>query len=429
MSSAGESLRYAKKLFKADRELALAAVRHTGSALQHYARAARVKDRQAVLAAVSQDGLALRFVEGELRNDHEVFGTAVRQNPGAVRFLAKELCDEQFAMDLLEDYGELLVQWRAQESSLYAAAEGPSHRYLTQRNSLLSSVRQLGEDLNIGSGWMQAMTLLDAAASSRREFVIQKDLAVSSVTLVAKAADQNFMVERHEASIADVLGQRTLTEPVKKQIRSAEVQIFFGLGGRICLPSVGTQARLILTRLSLELAWRPSTSGAATVLPVLDHLVNRISEELTVRIIASARAQGHALAAGACVLAFLSCGLVSELEVLPEEAERLEPLASSVKEILSLVAPAPLAGEGLDFSALARAAACDAGALRSCLEATLVAWSSDLSVRKDTNLMVPACGDLNLPPVVLSFSDRIREVPLHDGGGRVHGYNNNTYDL
>jgi len=68
----------------ADRATVLAAVKHSGEALQHATPELKA-DREIILAAVNQDGAALAFAAESLQSDPEVVTAALRQCPQALK--------------------------------------------------------------------------------------------------------------------------------------------------------------------------------------------------------------------------------------------------------------------------------------------------------------------------------------------------------
>lgn len=81
----GYSLACAHASLRADRELVLEAVCNNGYALQFAARELRA-DREVVRSAVQTHGCALQFASAELRSDHEVAALAVRNHATAASF-------------------------------------------------------------------------------------------------------------------------------------------------------------------------------------------------------------------------------------------------------------------------------------------------------------------------------------------------------
>ncbi|CAE7246716.1 SART1, partial [Symbiodinium necroappetens] len=73
-----------------NRELALAAVQHSGSMLMHCSEEL-LRDKELVLAALHECGTALRFVPLPLRRDHEVVCAAVRNDGEALMHTPAEL--------------------------------------------------------------------------------------------------------------------------------------------------------------------------------------------------------------------------------------------------------------------------------------------------------------------------------------------------
>jgi hypothetical protein len=83
---------------KADREIALAAVKQYGSALR-FAAASLQSDREVVLVAVAQNGSALRYVSDALKSDREIVLAAVQQYGGALKYAVDELqSDKEFML-------------------------------------------------------------------------------------------------------------------------------------------------------------------------------------------------------------------------------------------------------------------------------------------------------------------------------------------
>lgn len=90
VSIAGMQLAVAPEALRADRVLAMAAVRRCGGALQFAAEELR-DDRDVVLAAVLDKGMALEYASKELQADAEVVHTAVAQSGLALQFAAETL--------------------------------------------------------------------------------------------------------------------------------------------------------------------------------------------------------------------------------------------------------------------------------------------------------------------------------------------------
>lgn len=72
------ALKFAREVFRRDREIVLEAVKQDGRAFRYAHECVRT-DRATVLAAVANDGSVLPYVEGDLRQDREVVRTAVQQ--------------------------------------------------------------------------------------------------------------------------------------------------------------------------------------------------------------------------------------------------------------------------------------------------------------------------------------------------------------
>mmetsp|Transcript_43184 Transcript_43184/g.119442 ORF Transcript_43184/g.119442 Transcript_43184/m.119442 type:complete len:374 (+) Transcript_43184:28-1149(+) len=105
----GLLLRFAaQKGLAADRDVALAAVRQNGDALQFASEELRA-DREVVLAAVRGRGNAVRWASGALRADREVALAAVCQCGTAIQSLAKELlADREVVLAALRQKGSVL---------------------------------------------------------------------------------------------------------------------------------------------------------------------------------------------------------------------------------------------------------------------------------------------------------------------------------
>ena len=77
------------RLYRADREVVLQAVRQNGKALQ-YASEELKNDREVVLQAITQNGKALQYASPELQDDEEVVLQAVAQNGEALQYASPE---------------------------------------------------------------------------------------------------------------------------------------------------------------------------------------------------------------------------------------------------------------------------------------------------------------------------------------------------
>jgi hypothetical protein len=59
-------------------------------------------EKRIVLAAVLNDGMALELASPSMRNDEEVFVTAVRQNRNAIRYLGHEYLSRVKLSEIME---------------------------------------------------------------------------------------------------------------------------------------------------------------------------------------------------------------------------------------------------------------------------------------------------------------------------------------
>jgi len=101
----GWALRYAAASLKADRDVVLAAVSQNGWSLSEAADALRA-DKGLALAAVSQDGMALQYVAEELTADREVVRAAVDNHSWALQFAAAHVkADKEFILECVRRDG------------------------------------------------------------------------------------------------------------------------------------------------------------------------------------------------------------------------------------------------------------------------------------------------------------------------------------
>eukprot|EP00931_Biecheleriopsis_adriatica_P063364 TRINITY_DN3834_c0_g1_i6.p1 TRINITY_DN3834_c0_g1~~TRINITY_DN3834_c0_g1_i6.p1 ORF type:complete len:263 (-),score=66.71 TRINITY_DN3834_c0_g1_i6:349-1137(-) len=104
-SSVIETFERAAEELKADKEVALAAVKRDGWALR-YAAASLKADRDVVLAAVRQKGMALQYVAEELTADREVVRAAVDNHSWALQFVAARVkADKEFVLECVRRDG------------------------------------------------------------------------------------------------------------------------------------------------------------------------------------------------------------------------------------------------------------------------------------------------------------------------------------
>lgn len=80
------AMEYVVPSLKKDRAFVLEAVKSRGASLEHAHKKLR-NDREVVLAAVQQDGKAVQFASDELQKDIKIAAAAIRQNPDAYDFL------------------------------------------------------------------------------------------------------------------------------------------------------------------------------------------------------------------------------------------------------------------------------------------------------------------------------------------------------
>lgn len=103
----GLALRFAQELI-ADRDVVLAAVQHSGDALQFASDGLR-GSREIVLAAVQKKGSAIRWALPELRSDPGMGLAAVRQNGNALQFCDNNLkADRRVVLAAVQQHGTAL---------------------------------------------------------------------------------------------------------------------------------------------------------------------------------------------------------------------------------------------------------------------------------------------------------------------------------
>jgi len=115
-------------LTTANRDIALAAVQHSGSMLLQ-CNEELLHDKEIVLAAVRECGLALRFVPEPLRSDHEVVLTAVGSDGEALKLALKEFqSDHEIVTAAIKQEGE--------------AIRHASHELKQDKSLLLTAIRR-----------------------------------------------------------------------------------------------------------------------------------------------------------------------------------------------------------------------------------------------------------------------------------------------
>ena len=113
--ASGYALRDADKIFKADREIVLAAIKQSWGAALEYADKSLKADREIVLAAVKQSGYALENADKSLKADREVVLVAIKQDCEALQYAAKSLkADRNFLLAAVKvDNSLLKIDWVA----------------------------------------------------------------------------------------------------------------------------------------------------------------------------------------------------------------------------------------------------------------------------------------------------------------------------
>lgn len=102
-------LRKLPEAYRRDREVVLAAVRTSGTALEDACEDLR-RDRGVVLAAVLSNGSALRFATDELKRDPEVVLAAVKGSALALRCAAEDLwLNRDFTLAAVQVHGSALM--------------------------------------------------------------------------------------------------------------------------------------------------------------------------------------------------------------------------------------------------------------------------------------------------------------------------------
>lgn len=379
---AGESLKYVAEEFRNDREIICTALHQCGQALRH-APEEFWGDRTAVLAAVAQDGLALRHATEELRRDPEVVATATGQNDAALGYACGELRDAAFLREVLGENTMLLEQWSATESAVFGSKGSvePPSTYLAKRGEFIELMRDLASSIQSPDCWMPALTLLDALyCTPRMADFVQNDSAIAAVMLVGRMMNGRLNYQDQGPMIALHLGRNfELKEPDLKVLRSAEVNIFRALGGRLMLPSVGSWADAIFSRLAM-LASTDLVEHIREAAP----FAQRVAEVLALRVPASAKTPPSMVAVAACCATLVGIGMLPMDELMqPGDSSKI-PTASAValcRKLEGAVAPGkalwPDFQQGcsprLDAAMLAKVVGGDVATLRANVMAILSA--------------------------------------------------------
>jgi hypothetical protein len=385
---AGESLKYLAENFRADREIVCTACRQCGRALRH-ASPEFWGDRAAVLAAVTQDGVALRHATEELRRDPEVVATATGQNDAAFGFAAPEFKEQAMLREILGENTMLLEQWRATESAVFGKSCGePSKKYLAKRGEFITMMRDLATSIQLPECWMQALTLLDALHCTPRigDFV-QIDSAIAAVMLVGRMMNGRLNYMDQGPMIALHLGRSfELKECELNVLRSAEVNIFRALSGRLMIPSVSTWTEAIFNRLTM-IAPGDLVQSIKDAAPI----AQQAAEVLALRVPASVKTPPSMLALAASGASLVGAGLMPMDELLWQGdsscastsdamavCKKLEGAATSGKCLWPEDMPANT--PRLDAATLAKLVGGDVSALRNnvltTLQLALPTWST-----------------------------------------------------
>lgn len=340
---AGESLKYVDEEFRGDREIVCTALRHCGQALRH-APQEYWGDRTAVLAAVAQDGTALRYAAEELRRDPEVVATATGQNEAALGYAASELRDASFLREVLGENTMLLEQWRTTEANVFGKeCVAPPSSYLAKRGKFIELMRDLANSIQLPDCWMHALTLLDALhCTPRMGDFVQNDSAIAAVMLVGRMMNGRLNYLDQGPLIALHLGRSfELKEPELKVLRSAEVNIFRALEGRLMISSVASWTEAIFSRLTM-------LASSELVGPIREAapIAQRVAEVLALRVPSCAKTPPSMLAVATCGATLVGVGLMPMDELLWSGDPTCVP-ASSVLGVYKKLEGAAAPGKGL----------------------------------------------------------------------------------
>ena len=149
----GAALQYVSPSLQVDKQIALAAVQHSGCALEHAGDDPELQgDKDVVLAAVQQSGLALEFAAESLREDLDVVLAAVAQNGHALQYAPKQLqADRQVVLEAVAQNGYALQ---------YASAE-----LQADRTVVLAAVTERGAAIAYASAPLRRDLAINRAAA------------------------------------------------------------------------------------------------------------------------------------------------------------------------------------------------------------------------------------------------------------------------
>ena len=137
-------LQYASAELRADREIVLAAVRTDGWALKYVCGELQA-DREVVLEAL-QFGMALSYASTGLRADREVVLAAVRQDPRALEFASTELrADQKLVLAALDGRPPACAWTAARAKGWGRSLKHASAELRSDREIVLAAVRQCND--------------------------------------------------------------------------------------------------------------------------------------------------------------------------------------------------------------------------------------------------------------------------------------------
>lgn len=173
----GYALEYADRVFKADKDVVLAAIKNSYGGALEYADKALKADREVVLAAVKKEGLMLEHAHKSLKADREVVLTAIKSSFGfALEYADKSLkADRELVIAAVKRNGNILE---------HAA----KHLKADEEVALIAVRNSFGH----------ALRFLDKPLKANRKFVlaaVKQDKDTLEFAAKSLKADQEFIYE------------------------------------------------------------------------------------------------------------------------------------------------------------------------------------------------------------------------------------------
>jgi len=150
VANLGDSLRYAEKAFRSDKEIVLAAVRQNGLSLR-YACEKLKDDPEVVMVAVRSRGRALRHASNRLRGDLDVVAEALKQDNTAFAYIIAADRETVFGLGLDGHVYQQPLETLTPENQWAVVSKGPVKAFTISGPTIYAI---------LSDGWVYKQTLV-----------------------------------------------------------------------------------------------------------------------------------------------------------------------------------------------------------------------------------------------------------------------------